>query len=154
MPVVCIARPNRSRRREFSERDAARIICRVIANGGTLAEIIAQQRTICGDGRQRRRTAAQAIAEQAQELADANDRTLEGLAAFLELAATLVGLIRRIGRTPATIPLWAASTVVRTEINAQLQQIRVQQAANREAMAIIQREAANDAAFALRAGAR
>lgn len=34
MPKVCINRPNRTRERKFTEKDAGRIVCRVLSEGG------------------------------------------------------------------------------------------------------------------------
>lgn len=40
MPIVCINRPNRSKPRRYSEKDAGRIVCRVISQGGDRAKLV------------------------------------------------------------------------------------------------------------------
>lgn len=40
MPIVCINRPNRRKRRLYSEKDAGRIVCRVVSQGGDRAKLV------------------------------------------------------------------------------------------------------------------
>lgn len=40
MPIVCINRPNRRKRRLYSEKDAGRIVCRVVSQGGDREKLV------------------------------------------------------------------------------------------------------------------
>lgn len=42
MPIVCINRPNRRKPRRYSEKDAGRIVCRVVSQGGDRDKLIAE----------------------------------------------------------------------------------------------------------------
>ena len=42
MPIVCINRPNRRKARRYSEKDAGRIVCRVVSQGGDRDKLIAE----------------------------------------------------------------------------------------------------------------
>lgn len=56
MPIVCIERPNRTRVRKFTEKDAGRIVCRVVREGGDrkkLEEEIKQCLDLCDESRLR-----------------------------------------------------------------------------------------------------
>lgn len=40
MPIVCINRPNRTRKRRYTEKDAGRIVCRVVSQGGDREKLV------------------------------------------------------------------------------------------------------------------
>jgi len=42
VPIVCINRPNRRKPRRYSEKDAGRIVCRVVSQGGDRDKLIAE----------------------------------------------------------------------------------------------------------------
>lgn len=152
MPVVCIARPNRSRDRPYTERDAARIICRVLSSGGSLKEIEAQRLTICGDVRPKDVAVEAALAQAEQALEDSNT-TFELTLAFFALLTGLFTLLRAIGRTPATFPVRIAATQAIVEVGVVTSAITVRMAANAGTMAIVRQAAANASRFAVRAAA-
>ena len=152
MPLKCTVVPERTRARRFTERDAARITCRVIAEGGSEREIELAMLEICPDTPRPKRADAAALAAAAQALEDSNI-TLELTLAFFALLTGLLTLLRFLGRTPATLPLRLAAAPALTQVAGVVGAVTVRIAANNGAIAIVRQAAANAARFSLRAAA-
>jgi hypothetical protein len=158
MPQHCHYRPNRTEPRRFSERDAARIICRVMADGGTIAGITARWQEMCGDRRPRPKSAAEAALELAMANIDQNNATLTGaydtfniINAIINALFAVLPLFRLIRGVAALARLTRTAERIAGPgiVQANLTNITTQQASNAAAYRIIQQAAANEARFRL-----
>lgn len=154
MPVICRFRPNRTKDRPFTERSAAKIICKVVRSGGSKALIDRLYLEVCPDVEERPDDAAEsealAVAEQALVQ---NNEMLTSDTEILQRMLQVLGILAAIGRFIVQIPIPAAKAVgglsvaLNVAARARLDQIAVQRAANDAALAIVRRAAANAASF-------
>ena len=94
MPQKCYYRPNRTRVRKFSEKDAGRIVCRVLSEGGDpdkLKEEIEKCLDLCD--KERIRSAVLEILEKSQALTAA-------LGTIIVVASTIALGVAIISRIP------------------------------------------------------
>lgn len=164
---VCHWRPRRRNRRQFTVNDAARVACEVTSEGrGTFAQIETRYREVCNFAGRRPQAAgaeAQAVAVMisAENALNRTNGVLEQdyetflLVNQLLQAALVVFTLLPLGRVLRLLQLAyrrlvpAGSSVGLVE--ARLQSIQVQQAAN-TATQVVLRQAANDLSFKIRAG--
>lgn len=140
--------PRRTRQRRYTAQDAARIVCRVTRDGGTLADVVARYRVVCAGERPEDRTAAEQALAAAQANILANESVLGDAYRTFQLINGLLSVVALLGRIiPALRVHSLAAAGARQSIAAQSQQIQQQQAANQSTFAIVQRAAANEARF-------
>lgn len=151
MPLKCTFRPNRSFPRRFTERDAARIICEAIRNGGTFQAIETLYEQQCGEERTRRpkgeaeralEIAAEALQQNNVLLAEASG-TYRALEIFFRAVFQLATFVPplRVLRAPARLVQKGARVLNR--------QTQVRQAANDRVFDIVSRAAANEERYRL-----
>jgi hypothetical protein len=94
MPLVCIERPNRSKPRKFSERDAGRIACRVLDEGGNRQRLVKELEKCIGDLCEREKV--EQLIKLIEEAAVAIAVSIGILKALLASARAILLLARRI----------------------------------------------------------
>lgn len=156
MPLVCTVKPNRSRKRTFTERDAARICCDVVRSGGSKPAIDRIFRTICGE-QPRRPSASEAALELAAVNIQQNTAELEANLILLRAIEALVSLLFAILpflRLPGLLARIAtlsraANRTAPGLVAARITQVQAQVARNESTFRIVQQAAANERAFRL-----
>jgi hypothetical protein len=153
MPVECKYRPNRSEVRPFAERDAARIICRVVRAGGSKARIDRLYHEICTDPRGRpQKSAAQAALEHAIANIEANNAELEEAYRMFQIVNLIAQLALQLipyTRLAQFISRFVAvaNRLPSNIVAAKLDTITAQRAANDAALRILRQAAANESRF-------
>lgn len=141
--------PNRARKRTFTARDVGRIACEALKDGETLGELRKQlERCVpCDDDGENRNRLLKALQE--------NMAAIEvGLTVIVAVGIVLSG-VSTIGRfVPQLRSLVLVSGALAGRVSAARVLLQRQQAANQALFKIVQQEAANAAAFAIRAGGR
>jgi len=130
----CRWRPNRKTARTFTPNDAARITCKVLRQGHTLAEIDERVAKICPekDTKRSRISEEGAIQAVAQALLESNSVMDSAYTYFLAINGLLVAIAYLLRFVPV-VPLRvasAAAAVTRTQIATVMTRIQVQRAAN------------------------
>lgn len=149
MPLKCTIRPNRTKRRVFTAKDAGRIACEALKDGALLADLRKEvQRCVpCEDDEKNR--------NRLMEMLAANTAALQ--VALTIVAAMLIamnGLLIAGRFIPQLRLVSIAARALFSRVAAAETQISQQIAANERLFTILQQEAANAAQFAVRAGAR
>lgn len=90
MPIVCINRPNRRKRRLYSEKDAGRIVCRVVSQGGDREKLV-QEIEKCLDLCDKEK-----IRQKVEQLLQAAIALSILLGALIGVAGTITAILLRI----------------------------------------------------------
>jgi hypothetical protein len=156
MPQKCFIKPNRTKDRPFSERDVARVMCRVVRAGGSRARIETEYKKVCLNEKPKKSQAEEAL-EQGMQALEANTLELENAWNLFNLTNEIVALL--VTLIPLFRLLRVASQLLRlgrltarlgtNTVSARMDAIRQQQAANAEVFKILQQAAANEARFRL-----
>lgn len=141
----------------FKERDAARIVCRVVRAGGSKARIDQLFRVICKESPPQRKTAAEAALEAAIANIEANSGELDNAFLLFQIANGIMTLLFNV--IPfLRLPGLVARLVARSRglppsvIEAQMANIVAQRASNDAMIRLLRQAAANEARFRLAAG--
>lgn len=149
MPIKCAYKPNRRTARRFGERDAARIVCRVVRAGGSKARIDQLYRSICTEAPSRKSAAEEAL-EQAAQAIDTNSAELLSAYEAFQLVNLVLNTLLALGTViPVLRPVRVAAQAGRTAINVRLASITAQRAANDVTARSLRQAAANEGRFRL-----
>lgn len=147
-------RPNRSKPRHWSMRSVAKVYCHALTrHGGTRAEFEKALLEVCDAAGKEKKTsaAAQALAV-AEETIVNNEDILQDSYRMFQIVNGLLSLLlslvpfARFGNLAARI-VGRASSLPANVVEAQLQVIQIQRAANDAALRIVRQAAANEARF-------
>lgn len=134
MPVVCYYKPNRKYPRKFTEKDAARIVCRVVREGGDPMEI--------------RKLMAECMGEvcEYEEIEVIADKIIEGAAAIalgITAAKTAAIGIKAVGaflkRFPAARRIFRRLDILANKLGRSAKEAEDLEKAAREVKVIIER---------------
>ena len=158
MTVRCVNRPNRSKPRRFAERDAAKIVCRVVRAGGSKARIDRLYLQVCAEPKSRpQKTAAEAALELAATELQSNNDELRDAYRLFQIVNGLISLLlqlipfTRIANVFARV-FASARRLPPSLLAAKMDTIQAQIARNDAAFNIVRQAAANEARFRIAAG--
>jgi hypothetical protein len=159
--LKCSYKPTRTVARIFKERDAARILCRVVRSGGSKKKVDQLYERICLNQRPRRDEKSEA--EIAMEIAitelansnedlDSNYRAFEIANGLIEAVVPLFKVLRVAKILQKAVKLFGKTqekvdSVPPGLFSAKLGQIKQQIAANQDTMVILRQAASNEARF-------
>lgn len=158
MTLRCVNRPNRSKPRKFAERDAARIVCRVVRAGGSKARIDRLYLQVCAEPKGRpQKSAAEAALDLAADQLQASTDELGDAYRLFQIVNGLVSLVLQLIPFTRVANIFTrlfarANQLPQSLLVAKMETIQRQVAANDAAIRIARQVAANEARFRIAAG--